>query len=245
MIRITDRESSKTFLIPADHEGCLSFSTLKQYFAGATGLVYLADNRKDEIAVLGYNGNESFKEEYFSKLQKKISTKEKKLKFKASRTVMEFVDYKDETFLTKVEYYNWQHDICIMRSLKVLHHATPRTEYCERGTNYIMLGFRPPEYSHCIIDGIVSGSMNGRYLCGAPGAFPGMSGGPVLQKFANGRGRLLGICSGAKDAQIGIHSSFGEALNALSDAQTNLPYVLIVPAFQLLFGLPEKTKSYE
>ena len=78
--------------------------------------------------------------------------------------------------------------------------------------------------------------MNGHYLCGTPGAFPGMSGGPVLEKFASGGGRLLGICSGAQDTRIGIDSSFGKALNALSDTQTNLPYVLIVPAFQFHFS---------
>ena len=83
---------------------------------------------------------------------------------------------------------------------------------------------------------MISGSMDDYYFCGVPGAFPGMSGGPVLEKLSNGRGRLLGICSGAKDSGIGVNSSFGEAFHALSDAQTNLAYALILPTFQLPFG---------
>lgn len=63
-----------------------------------------------------------------------------------------------------------------------------------------------------------------------------MSGGPVLEKFSNGKGRLLGICSGSQDSRIGVDSSFGEAFNALSDAQTSLPYVIIVPAIHFIFG---------
>jgi hypothetical protein len=63
-----------------------------------------------------------------------------------------------------------------------------------------------------------------------------MSGGPILEKLNRGGGRLLGIYSGAQDTRIGINSSFAEALNALSDAQTNLPYVLIIPALHFRFG---------
>lgn len=62
-------------------------------------------------------------------------------------------------------------------------------------------------------------------FCGSPGVFPGMSGGPVLEKFSNGAGRLLGISF-----------SFFEALNVLNDAQTNPLYVLITPTFQFCFG---------
>jgi hypothetical protein len=86
-----------------------------------------------------YNGDADFKENYLSILQKNISTKEKELKSEASKITMEFIDYKEETFITKVEYYNWQHDFCIMRSAKLICHAKLETEFCDRGTNYIML----------------------------------------------------------------------------------------------------------
>jgi hypothetical protein len=88
-----------------------------------------------------------------------------------------------------------------------------------------------------MIDGIISGSTDGHYLYGSPGAFSGLSGGPVLEKFASGGGRLLGICSGSKDdGKLGPNSSYAETFNAINDARTDLPCVLIVPAAHFVFG---------
>ena len=52
MAEITDRENTKTIVIPPNQEGFLSFAVLKQYFPGANGLVYLDEDGKKEIAVL-------------------------------------------------------------------------------------------------------------------------------------------------------------------------------------------------
>jgi hypothetical protein len=86
-----------------------------------------------------YDEDADYKIKYSSNLKDQINTKEQQLKLEANEIVIEFFNYKNDRFLTKVEYYNWQHDVCIVRSQQILHQATPRTEFCDRGTKYIML----------------------------------------------------------------------------------------------------------
>ena len=78
--------------------------------------------------------------------------------------------------------------------------------------------------------------MERTFVSGVPGAMPGMSGGPVIEKLVNGKGKLLGICSGSKGAEIKWMKTMNEAAAALSSAQTDIPHVYILPALSFSYS---------
>jgi hypothetical protein len=190
---------------------------------------------KQDVLLSMFKGDEEKKKEILKEYEEEIESQEMLMKVESKKRVLKFFDHDDNSFLTKSEFYNWRQDICVVVSLKVLCEKEIHTDLSlDRGTEYIMLGFEPPDYSYTVINGIIAGTVKRQYLFGIPGAFPGISGGPVIQKFKNGKGSLIGICSGAEPSNYGMNSSIGELLEALCDAQTSVPYVFILPVALIL-----------
>jgi hypothetical protein len=189
---------------------------------------------KENVFLSKFEGDKEKKEEILQEMAEEIEAQELLMKTESKKLILEFFDHADNSFLTKIEFYNWRQDVCVVASTKVLYAKEIQVDYADRGTEYIMLGFKPPDYSYTVINGIISGAVKRQYLYGIPGAFPGISGGPVIQKYKSGKGSLIGICSGAEPTKYGMDSSIGELIEALSDAQTSVPYVFILPVALIL-----------
>lgn len=58
----------------------------------------------------------------------------------------------------------------------------------------------------------------------------------MVERFENGKGRLIGVCAGTPYDIINEHSSFLDATTALKCSQTNVACIEIIPSLHFCFG---------
>lgn len=94
----------------------------------------------DEFVKSAYNEDDGgLSEGFLSKMKESLNGKDDELKKAASKVRMRFTNCDGAAFMTKITYHSWEHDICIMESLRPIYVNTPSVESCGMRTKYIAL----------------------------------------------------------------------------------------------------------
>ena len=83
--------------------------------------------------------NPMLKDSCIADIELQIAKEEERLKYEASKRYIEFYDCQGNRHISKIEFYNWQHDFCIMKLNKAVPLQTNGIGFCSPGKEYIAL----------------------------------------------------------------------------------------------------------